>query len=127
MSSVHTNPALSFEVPDQMKRFLNDMNKKIEASLKDVSGPEAFFNDAKTGGCAGDERNHNREEATHEVTREVTHADEIDAIDSEGLDETDVRLVMHHAGVSWREAVTELRRAGGDVADAVIYLTVDTW
>ena len=49
--------------------------------------------------------------------------EEEEEVDSSGVEEKDIELVMTQAGVSRSKAVTALKSTSGDIVDAIMRLT----
>ena len=47
-----------------------------------------------------------------------------ETVDTTGLDESDIKMVMDQAGVGKAQAVKALRAAGGDIVNAIMELTI---
>jgi nascent polypeptide-associated complex subunit alpha len=55
---------------------------------------------------------------------EAAAATDNEEVDAEGIEDTDIELVMNQAGVSRSQAITALRSTGGDIVSAIMELTV---
>lgn len=57
------------------------------------------------------------------ISEEAEVVEEEGEVDSTGVEEKDIELVMTQAGVSRGKAVSALKAANGDIVDAIMQLT----